>query len=134
MPKPAPEFAGLVKKTAIIAMFSDDVLMDRLVLKGGNLLDIIYAISSRSSVDVDFSIDGELGDVTSLKARIHRVLSAAFAEIGYELFDLNLREVPKNLSVDLGEFWGGYQIDFKIISGESYRKFGAELGQIRRNA
>ena len=36
------EFLEQVKKLVIIAMFSDDDLMERLVLKGGNLLDIVY--------------------------------------------------------------------------------------------
>ena len=46
-----------IKRLAIIAMFSDDVLMDTLVLKGGNALDIVYKIASRSSIDLDFSME-----------------------------------------------------------------------------
>ena len=43
-----------IKRLAIIAMFSDDDLMERLVLKGGNALDIVYEIGSRASMDLDF--------------------------------------------------------------------------------
>ena len=42
-----------IKELAIVSMFADDTLMDALVLKGGNALDLIYRISLRSSVDVD---------------------------------------------------------------------------------
>ncbi|HET6251016.1 MAG TPA: hypothetical protein VFE47_25225 [Tepidisphaeraceae bacterium] len=37
----------LIKKLVIIAMFSDDDLMDRLVLKGGNAIDLLYRVSAR---------------------------------------------------------------------------------------
>ena len=38
-----------IKRITIIALFSDDDLMDSLVLKGGNALDMIYGIAQRSS-------------------------------------------------------------------------------------
>ncbi len=34
-----------IKRITIIALFSDDDLMDSLVLKGGNALDMIYGIA-----------------------------------------------------------------------------------------
>ena len=43
-----------VKRLAIIAMVSDDELMDILVLKGGNAIDLIYQVSGRASIDIDF--------------------------------------------------------------------------------
>ena len=52
-------FFKTIKKLTIIAMFSDDDLLNRLVLKGGNALDIVYRLNSRSSIDVDFSMEEE---------------------------------------------------------------------------
>ncbi|MGA3084518.1 MAG: nucleotidyl transferase AbiEii/AbiGii toxin family protein [Thermodesulfobacteriota bacterium] len=49
-------FLTKIKQLTIIALFSDDFLMERLVLKGGNAIDLIYKISSRASIDLDFSI------------------------------------------------------------------------------
>jgi predicted nucleotidyltransferase component of viral defense system len=48
-----------IKELVVIAMFSDDELMDRLVLKGGNALDIIHQVSVRASIDVDFSMSDD---------------------------------------------------------------------------
>jgi predicted nucleotidyltransferase component of viral defense system len=48
-----------IKKLAVISMFSDDVLMERLVLKGGNALDLVHRISTRASMDVDLSMPGD---------------------------------------------------------------------------
>ena len=40
-----------IKRAAVVAMFADDDLMDILVLKGGNAMDLVHKVSSRSSVD-----------------------------------------------------------------------------------
>jgi len=45
-----------IRRAAIAALFSDDVLTEYLVLKGGNALDLIYGITSRTSMDLDFSM------------------------------------------------------------------------------
>jgi predicted nucleotidyltransferase component of viral defense system len=45
-----------IKTLVIISLFSDDDLMNRFVLKGGNALDIVYNVSTRASIDVDVSI------------------------------------------------------------------------------
>jgi hypothetical protein len=129
-----PEFANLVKKRTIMALFSDDELMERLVLKGGNLLDIVYNISSRASLDVDFSVDGDLGNLELLKKRIENTLKLSFNEINYEVFDVNIRDVPTNLSADMESFWGGYKVDFKIIDLIRYQQFRGNIEQLRRNA
>lgn len=49
-----------IKKLALIALFSDDDLMNTLVLKGGNALDLIYRVDNRASLDLDFSIEGQM--------------------------------------------------------------------------
>ena len=64
------EFLNELKKRVIIAMFSDDDLMEHLVLKGGNLLDIVYGISTRPSKDVDFSIPGKFPDLEVLRTKV----------------------------------------------------------------
>lgn len=42
----------------------DDLLMQGLVLKGGNALQLAYDITNRGSIDIDFSME------TSLKIKI----------------------------------------------------------------
>ena len=88
------EFLQRARTLVIVAMFSDDVLMRRLVLKGGNLMDLVYDISARSSLDVDFSIDGDFPDVEDLARRVEAALSSAFSEEGYVVFDVGFREAP----------------------------------------
>lgn len=128
------EFLDRIKRLTIIAMFSDDDLMERLVLKGGNLLDVVYQVSTRASVDVDFSIEGEFDDLETLRRRIENALRQTFAEAGYVAFDIDIREVPSPLSDDMRDFWGGYTIEFKIIERERYAQLKGDIAALRRLA
>ena len=51
-----------IRRTAITALFSDDMLLDRLVLKGGNALSLVYELTSRTSLDLDFSMANAFDD------------------------------------------------------------------------
>lgn len=128
------EFLNELKKRVIIAMFSDDDLMEHLVLKGGNLLDIVYGISTRPSKDVDFSIPGKFPDLEVLRTKVEGALKATFAEIGYTVFDVTAEEKPDNLSDDLMGFWGGYKLYFKLIESGKYAAYRANLDTLRRHA
>ena len=84
-----------IRRTVIVAVFSDDVLFDRLVLKGGNAISLIYGYGKRSSLDIDFSIEDEFADVEDVKQRINRALVDRFDAAGYTVFDYNFRQRPR---------------------------------------
>ena len=128
------EFLERIKTLVIIAMFSDDDLMERLVLKGGNLLDIVYRLSTRASVDVDFSIEGEFDKLETFARRIENALGQTFSEAGYVVFDIGIREVPSSLSDDMRGFWGGYTVEFKIIEREQYDRLKDDIRALRVQA
>ena len=80
-------FLEEIKRTCIIGIFSDDFLLEKLVLKGGNLIDMVFNISSRASLDIDLSMTGEFADsLDKLKLRLENSLGHAFAEIGLVVF------------------------------------------------
>lgn len=126
----------LIKRLSIISMFSDDDLMDMLVLKGGNALDIIHNIGLRSSKDVDFSIENEFSkeDAPIIEEKIRKVLKETFNDGGFEVFDIKIDERPVRVSREMSKFWGGYQIDFKVIELEKYKELEADREALRRNA
>jgi hypothetical protein len=106
----SPTFLAKVKRLVIIAMFSDDDLMERLVLKGGNLLDLVYQVSARASLDVDFSVDGDLESREELERKMTRTLTSTFADEGFRVFDVKVEAVPPEISDDVKDFWGGYNL------------------------
>lgn len=122
-----------VRRLVIIAMFSDDVLFGKLVLKGGNAISLIYKYGARGSLDVDFSIEGEFEDTEDAARRITRALTDRFDAAGFIVFDCAFGPRPLTPSVDNPK-WGGYRIQFKIIERDKHRRFNGELDAIRRNA
>jgi len=125
-----------IKRTAIIALFSDDDLMDSLVLKGGNALDIVYGIAQRASLDLDFSMDKEFdkSELSRINGKIQKVLRETFKASGYEVFDLQFLEVPERLNAASPDFWGGYLIQFKIIETAKYENLRSAPRDLRVHA
>jgi len=104
-----------IKKWAVVAMFSDDELMDELVLKGGNAMALIHKLTSRQSIDLDFSMRHDFsGGVEAVQRRIETALQRTFRPEGYEPFDFKMAEKPAKVSEDLADFWGGYGLEFKL--------------------
>ncbi len=128
--------AEAVKRLTISALVSEDDLFDLLVLKGGNAIEHAGVAPVRRSIDVDFSLDGSLeslGSVDQLRSRFDRLLSAMFKQEGFRVFDVRLEKHPPNLKEDvLGDFWGGYQLRFKVINADS--SDGLSTERLRKRA
>jgi hypothetical protein len=112
-----------VRKLTITALFSDDELLERLVLKGGNALSLVYHFTSRSSFDLDFSIEGDLAEIPDAEHRIFHVLRDRFDSAGFVLLDEKIEVKPKTLGEHQPPTWGGYQISFKLIEKEKFDAF-----------
>ncbi len=123
-----------IRRLVIVALFSDDELMEKFVLKGGNALDIVYSVGARSSVDVDVSMPDDFSDVEDARERIFRALRDRFDSAGFVVFDEKFQLKPSVMRPGQSPHWGGYQVDFKIADRETYAKHGADLEALRRNA
>lgn len=124
---------ALIKKTAIVAMFSDDELMDILVLKGGNAMDIVHQVNSRASIDLDFSASDEI-DFSQVLPKVQAALVRTFEMEGYRAFDIKMSIRPGKMPDELAEFWGGYLVEFKLISVARAESLSGEIDQMRREA
>jgi predicted nucleotidyltransferase component of viral defense system len=122
-----------IKKTATVAMFSDDELMEHLVLKGGNAMDLVYRVSSRGSVDLDFSIQDDL-EINETTAKVERALHKTFEAAGYLAFDIRINARPNVLPENLAAFWGGYLVEFKLISTARATELKHNIEAMRREA
>lgn len=124
------------KKLVIYAMFADDRLLERLVLKGGNAIDLIHNISARASWDLDFSIEGDfdIKEFAKMKDIIELNIKEAFKAREYTIFDFKMIEQPESISPEVAYFWGGYLIEFKIIKNDKFDRISADLDALRRNS
>ena len=125
-----------IKRIAIIALFSDDDLMDYLVLKGGNALDLVYRIADRASLDLDFSTDRVFSkdELRIVAEKIRRVLIETFRANGYEAFDIQFKEAPESPGASVPDFWGGYLVEFKVIETAEFTQFEKDARALRVNA
>ena len=84
-----------IRRITITALFSDDVLLERLVLKGGNALNLVYGLTLRTSLDLDFSMDSDFENVDEARGRLFRALKNRFDAVGYIVFDEQLEAKPR---------------------------------------
>lgn len=123
-----------IRRITIVALFSDDELFEQIVLKGGNALSLVYGLSSRTSLDLDFSIGEDFADLDAARRRVFHAVRERFAASGFVVFDESFEPKPQMLSPHQQPWWGGYELKFKLIEEAKYRAFGANLQAIRRNA
>jgi predicted nucleotidyltransferase component of viral defense system len=123
-----------IRRLVIIALFADDELMEKFVLKGGNALDIIYNIGARSSVDIDLSMADDFSDIEDAKMRIFRALRDRFDSARFVVFDEKFQLRPSVMREGQNPRWGGYQVDFKIADRATYEKYKDDIEALRRNA
>lgn len=120
-----------IRRLIIVAVCSDDFLLDTLVLKGGNALNLIHGVGKRSSIDIDFSMETDFPDVEDVRRRLFQALRERFSIKGFMVFDEELRPKPRS---PLNPFWGGYLVEFKLIHREKYQVLKGNLEDIRRQA
>lgn len=100
------------RKLILQALYSDNVLHDLLVLKGGNALSLIYKVGGRSSLDLDFSINNDFDNIEDISNRIEITLKDTFSSHDIFVFDYTFSKKPKKTDQ---EWWGGYRAEFKLI-------------------
>lgn len=122
-----------IKRCTLQAMMKDELLMQGLVLKGGNALQLAYDITNRGSIDIDFSMEKEFKDkdFERLSNIFDQYLNEEFAEIGLVAYDIKFIKKPKTGSIPE---WRGYNLEFKLIERDKFDKFGEDIEAIRRNA
>jgi Nucleotidyl transferase AbiEii toxin, Type IV TA system len=120
-----------IRRTIITAFFSDDALFERLALKGGNALRLVYGVQGRASLDIDLSLSDDLEkDFDDTKKRLERVLSDRLDSAGYSMFDMRLEQRPKNAKGN----WGGYLLVFKVVETSRYNDLRRNLPRMQREA
>jgi len=104
----------VIKRLTLRALMSDEELYNRLVLKGGNALQIVHQIINRSSLDIDFSMEGDFTEVElqGMDAKIGKIFDATFSKEGLKTFDVKFIHKPKK--GDIPE-WKGYKRGFKTL-------------------
>jgi predicted nucleotidyltransferase component of viral defense system len=134
MPPKAPTDFRQIRTTAIIAIFSVDILFNKVALKGGNALTLVYEMSARTSLDLDFSIEADFEDLDDVQRRIFAALIDRYGAGGFSVFDLKFEKKPAVVREGQSPRWGGYMISFKLMERERYEAFRDNLAGAQREA
>ncbi len=120
-----------IQRITITALFADDELMNQLVLKGGSAISLIYGLSNRASVDLDFSMELDFDQLylDQIENKIEMLLKKEFKRNNYTIFDFKFDAKPKNNN---DPNWGGYKIEFKLIETDKYNE--NNLNKARRES
>ena len=83
-------------------------------------MSLVYGISSRTSLDLDFSMEKDFEDLADIQSRMQRALTSRFAPFKLVPFDLKL--LPKPSTNDEGRiaWWGGYRLDFSSSTRNAF--------------
>lgn len=113
-----------IKKLIIISLFADDELFDKFVLKGGTAL-MIQGFNQRQSMDIDLSLASEFRDseLKQIENIIYKNLKETFNRENHDVIDLSLKKSPTIISGDKKKFWGGYRLEFKILTNQDVEKY-----------
>lgn len=122
------------RELVLVAIGSDDVLCDLLVLKGGSALELVHKLGNRGSLDSDFSMEGSVDDPAVLEGRLTRAITDRFDAAGFVAFDHKMEFQPRRKAGSVPDWWGGYNYTFKIIALEDFKRLGGDLEQIRRDS
>jgi Nucleotidyl transferase AbiEii toxin, Type IV TA system len=123
-----------IRKQTILALFSDDFLYERLVLKGGNAIHLVHQLALRSSLDLDFSMSADFENIEEAKQHLFSTLKKHFAALGFVIFDETLNPKPKIEGIDERPRWGGYELRFKLISREKFNRLQDRPQKMRIDA
>ncbi len=120
-----------VRRSVIAALCSDDELMEQLVLKGGNALDLVHGIGGRTSIDLDYSMEADFTDVDHARMRLQEALQKQFSAWGFKVIDFKFAKRPVRGGK---EYLSGYHVDFKLAGPEAIEKAGEDPAKLSRSA
>ena len=125
-----------IKRLVVIGIFSDDYLMERLVLKGGNALNLVLQIGTRASVDIDLSMENDFPpeELESVRVRLENRLQEVFNAEHFHVFDVTLKSKPDLVSPEVTKFWGGYLATFKLLEEKHWKQCAGDLSAMQRNS
>ena len=122
-----------LRRVIITAVFADDELLETLVLKGGSALNLIHGIGTRSSLDLDFSMDGDFASVENARVRLVSTLENRLDAHGLVVFDARFSAKPST-PIDGHPEWGGYMLKFKLIELRDFERLDGRIEDLRRQS
>ncbi len=115
----------------IIAIYSASSSSKTLFLKGGSAMRLFDNLTSRLSIDADFSVKTDIADENIFFRDLESSVANGFRSKRFDIIDFKWKRKPKVIRPGFPDWWGGWLCEFKLLS---FRHRGKTLRTMRRNA
>ena len=102
----------------LVAIYSHDVLSEKMYLKGGQALRFVHGLKSRLSRDSDFSFPEKINQETVFFNYLESAIKKEFVKSNLYVIDFKPTRKPKIKHTGSPDFWAGWAIEFKLITKE----------------
>ena len=102
----------------LLAVYSHDILSEKLYLKGGQALRFVHGLKSRLSRDSDFSFPDKIKQDFVFFSYLESAIKKEFLKNKLYIIDFKPTRKPKIKQKGTPDFWGGWAIEFKLILKE----------------
>lgn len=104
-----------VVSKVLVAIYSQEILSDKLYLKGGQALRLTQNIRGRLSRDSDFSTPEKINDEEIFFNLLEESVRAEFHKVGLYVIGFKFSRKPRIKPEGAPDFWQGWGVEFKII-------------------
>jgi predicted nucleotidyltransferase component of viral defense system len=115
----------------IIAIYSTPLPSKTLFLKGGSAMRLFDNLTSRLSIDADFSVNTDIDNESKFFRDLKSSVGACFRRKGFDIIDFEWNRKPKKIRAKYPDWWGGWLCEFKLVS---FKHRGKLIETKRRNA
>ena len=102
----------------LVAIYSHDVLSEKMYLKGGQALRFVHGLKSRLSRDSDFSFPDKIKKENIFFGYLESAIKKEFLKNKLYVIDFKPTRKPKIKHTSSPDFWTGWAIEFKLITKE----------------
>ena len=102
----------------LIAIYSHNVLSEKMYLKGGQALRFVHGLKSRLSRDSDFSFPDKIEKEDLFFGYLESAIKKEFLKNKLYVIDFKPTRKPKIKPTGSPDFWAGWAIEFKLITKE----------------
>ena len=113
----------------LTAIYSHDILSEKMYLKGGQALRFVHGLKSRLSRDSDFSFPEKIKEENVFFDYLESAIKKEFIKSKLHVIDFKPTRKPKIKKRGAPDFWNGWAIEFKLIT-----KAQLKLSKTRQSA
>lgn len=106
----------------LVSIYSNDLLNEKLYLKGGQALRFSEGIDLRLSKDADFSIEDVITEEDSFFEIMETSIYNEFLADDYYIFDFHPTRRPRIMDDGAPDFKKGWAVTFKIVTKDKMTK------------